>query len=187
MRLFLPAALLLAPLVFAPAHSAAAREPPQGLTIACGIGQQHWSATQPPVNLSHIFCGELNRRDKAVGLHARPGGALPATAQDFTLVKAPDADGVYEARFRIGEGRRWREKQRSSFFPDHCEPADILASILFAEAQSPTRPKFRGASGPEPRQDGYCYGLTGRPLTLEGWLLPDGPKRINTAWPVRGE
>ena len=120
MRLFLPAALLLAPLLLAPPHPAAAREPARGLPPVCVIGEQHWSATQPPVNLSHIFCGELNRRDKAVGLHARPGGALPATVRDFTLLTPPDADGVYEARFSIGEGRRWRDKERSSFFPDHC-------------------------------------------------------------------
>lgn len=153
--------------------------------VSCAIGQQQWSATQPPVNLSHIFCGELNRRDKAVGLHAVPGGALPRTVRGFTLLKAPDADGVYEGRFEIGEGGRWRDKGRSSFFPDHCSTGQVLASILYAEAASASRPKFNGPSGPQPRQDGYCYGLTGSPLALEGWLLPDGPKRINTAWPIR--
>lgn len=171
--------------ILIPASMISAREPPSALPIICTIGEQHWSATQPPVNLSHIFCGELNRRNRAVGLHARPGGEDPATVRQLRIIKAPDADGVYEASFEIGEGRRWRGKERSSFFPDHCSAAEILASTLYAEAQSTTRPKFSGPSGPLPRQSGYCYGLSGSPLSLEGWLLPDGPKRINTAWPIR--
>ncbi len=33
-----------------------------------------WSRTSPPINLTHIFEGEINKRGKPVGYHARPGG-----------------------------------------------------------------------------------------------------------------
>ena len=35
------------------------------------------SNTQPKINLTHIFEGEINKNNKPVGFHSRPGGKDP--------------------------------------------------------------------------------------------------------------
>lgn len=170
----------LALLLMAPAPPALARD--------CGPGPADWSRTEPSVNLTHIFCGQINRRGRAVGLHAMPGGEPPRTARAIAVLRPPDGEGVYEIAAEIGAGERWRRKRRSSIFPDHCARAEVVASILFA-ARVSARPgdRFAGPSGPVPAADGHCYGATGAPLRVEGWFLPGDGTRINTAWPVYRE
>lgn len=129
-----------------------------------------WTRTDPPVNQAHIFEGEINRRGKPVGFHARPGGRDPRGARVVRVVDRPNRRGVYTAEVEIvnGEGR-WLRKN-STFFPDSMDRAAVLAAILHAyEERAPGGSlKFRGPSG--------------RGFTIEGYLLDDG--RINTAWPV---
>jgi len=52
--------------------------------FACSVASEmdcaemsHWSATNPPVNQQHVFCGEWNKRKKRpAGFHSRPAGFL---------------------------------------------------------------------------------------------------------------
>jgi Bacterial EndoU nuclease len=127
------------------------------------------SDTSPPVNLSHVFEGEVNRKGRPVGFHARPGGRNPAGARVVRIVDRPNRQGVYTAEVEIrgGEGR-WLRK-RSTFYPDRMSRADVIAAILNAYKRRSTgrAEQFRGPSG--------------QGFTIEGWYQNG---RINTAYPI---
>src|SRR6185295_6991826 len=94
---------------------------------------ERWSTTDPPINLTHIFEGEINRRGKPVGFHARPGGMNPGGARVVRILDGPNREGVYVARVEIrdpGSGR-WLGKT-STLYPDALSEADVVAALLAA-------------------------------------------------------
>ena len=127
------------------------------------------SDTSPPVNLSHLFEGGINRKGRPVGFHARPGGKNPAGARLVRVLDGPNRQGVYtgQVEIRTHDGR-WLEK-RSTFYPDRMSRADVVAAILNAYRRRSTgaSEQFRGPSG---------HGFT-----IEGWHQNG---RINTAYPI---
>lgn len=129
------------------------------------------SDTSPPVNLTHIFEGEINRKGRPVGFHARPGGRNPPGARVVRVLDQPNRQGVYtaEVEIRTRDGR-WLEK-RSTFYPDRMRREEVVAAILNAYRRRSTgsAEKFRGPSG---------HGFT-----IEGWFQNG---RINTAYPIFG-
>jgi hypothetical protein len=129
---------------------------------------EQWSRTSPPVNLAHIFEGEINKRGKAVGFHSRPAGQNPANARVARIVDRPNRLGVYTAEVEIRSGGRWLAK-RSTFYPDRMDRAAVVQAILsaFENRASGGSEKFRGPSG--------------RGFTIEGYYQNG---RINTAYPI---
>ena len=124
-----------------------------------------WSATRPPINLTHIFAGEINRRGKAVGFHSRPGGADPNGSGIVRIVDRPNRFGVYTAMVWIG--RRSKIKF-STLYPDRLPRPMVIEAILSAHRQGRRRgERFSGPSG---------HGFT-----IEGYVQNG---RINTAYPI---
>jgi hypothetical protein len=124
-----------------------------------------WSDTRPPINLTHVFAGEINRRGKPVGFHSRPGGSDPWGSGVVRVVDRPDRAGVYTAVVWIG--RRGRSKF-STFYPDRLTRPQVIAAILNAYRQGRRRgERFSGPSG--------------RGFTIEGYLQSG---RISTAYPI---
>lgn len=127
------------------------------------------SDTRPPINLTHIFEGEINRKGRPVGFHARPGGRNPAGARVVRIVDRPNRQGVYTAEVEIRtEDGRWLKKQ-STFYPDRLSREEVVAAILNAWRKRSTgnAEKFRGSSG--------------QGFTIEGYYQNG---RINTAYPI---
>lgn len=127
------------------------------------------SATAPPINLSHVFEGEINRKGRPVGFHARPGGRNPRNARVERVLEGPNRLGVYVAAVEIrGRHGDWLDK-RSTFYPDRMSRQQVVAAILNAWQRRTTggAEKFRGPSG---------LGFT-----IEGWYQNG---RINTAYPI---
>ncbi len=122
------------------------------------------------VNEEHVFEGEINRRGKPVGFHARPGGRDPAHARVERVRTGPNRLGVYVATVAIRDhdSNRWLEK-RSSFFPDDMSRGDVLSVIRHAYANR------------EPGQTDRWRGPSGLGFTVEGWV---NRGRINTAYPI---
>jgi hypothetical protein len=134
---------------------------------ADGRGRVEWSATDPPVNETHIFAGQINKRGKPVGFHARPGGRNPANARVVRITDGPNRAGVYTADVEIRDGGRWLEKG-STFYPDAMSRQEVVAAILHAfHERTGGGEKFRGPSG--------------RGFTIEGYFQNG---RINTAYPI---
>jgi hypothetical protein len=148
-----------------------------GLVFLVGSGGVHsahaaqWSATDPPINETHLFSGEINKRGRPVGFHARPAGKDPANARVVTIDRGPNRFGIYEARVEIRKSffGKWLSK-RSTMFPDTMSRQAVIDAIVHAYRNRATEDsaKFRGPSG---------LGFT-----VEGYLLQDG--RINTAYPI---
>jgi hypothetical protein len=129
---------------------------------------EEWSRTRPPVNLTHLFEGEINRRGKPVGFHSRPGGRNPSGARVARVLDRPNRAGVYTAEVEIRSGSRWLSK-RSTLYPDRLDREAVVRAILNAWSRrtSGNSEKFRGPSG--------------QGFTIEGYYQ-DG--RINTAYPI---
>ncbi|WP_373086803.1 EndoU domain-containing protein [Sneathiella sp.] len=127
--------------------------------------------TEPSINLSHIFDGEINRHGKPVGLHVAPAAADSAHAQLKKILSGPNRVGVYTAIVRIFDPNelKWKEKF-SSIFPDRLSRQEIIAAILNAVSRKPV------ASGAKWR------GPSGRGFMIEGYQSKDGT--INTAYPL---
>lgn len=124
-----------------------------------------WSDTRPAINLTHLFAGEINRRGKPVGYHARPGGVDPQGSGVTRVLDKPNRFGVYTARVWIG--RRSRTKF-STFFPDRLSRKQVVAAVLNA---------FRKA-----RRRGESFrGPSGLGFTIAGYFRNG---RIHTAYPV---
>jgi len=133
-----------------------------------GRPAEEWSATSPPVNVTHIFEGEINARGKPVGFHSRPGGRNPQGARVVRIVDRPNRAGVYTAEVEIRSGPDWLPK-RSTLYPDRLDRNAVIQAALHAFAGRTTgdAEKFRGPSG---------LGFT-----IEGYYQNG---RINTAYPL---
>jgi len=133
-----------------------------------GKDRVEWSATDPPINVTHIFEGQINKRGKPVGFHARPGGRNPANARVVRIESGPNRAGVYTAEVEIRDGGHWLEKG-STFYPDALSRQEVIQAVLhaFRERTSGRSEKFRGPSG--------------RGFTIEGYFQNG---RINTAYPI---
>ena len=163
---------------------AAACSPPPEAGPRCGDAAYHWSATDPSINLRHVFCGDTNRRGRAVGFHAilalgQPG--VPALILDSIEPDGRDRTETFTADIRFPDG----QTKFSTFFPEACSEAEIIASILYAQERAePTEPwGFVGPSAPGAGGDGgYCLA-DGAPFPVRFGTLDDGTGRINTAFP----
>ncbi len=144
------------------------------LILGCGNAfaeRKLWTQTSPAVNATHIFIGEINRRGKPTGFHAKTNGQTPKDAKILKVKSRPNQAGVYTAHVGIYDKRsqQWKKKF-STMYPDTMEPAEIIKAVLHAYSnrkQGKTQP-WRGPSG---------HGFP-----IEGYVLNDG--RINTAYPI---
>lgn len=133
-----------------------------------GGERAEWSATDPPVNVSHIFEGQINKRGKPVGFHSRPGGRNPANARVVRVLDGPNRAGVYTADVEIRAGNQWLGKT-STLYPDAMSRGEVIEAVLhaFRSRTSGSSERFRGPSG---------HGFT-----IEGYFQNG---RIDTAYPI---
>jgi hypothetical protein len=159
-------------------------------TLDCGdAGKRLWSRSDPQVNLSHIFCGEIGRNGDPKGFHSR-AVALPTGAVDRVEDNRHRGGEVYDGTVIYSNGRR----KRSTFYPDDCSAEAILRSVLYAyRNQTGDHPAWGvlGPSAPEEatpdsgsQGDGYCRDDRGRPFEIRiGTIRRRGEDAINTAFP----
>ncbi|MEJ2308249.1 MAG: EndoU domain-containing protein [Gammaproteobacteria bacterium] len=135
------------------------------------LADRLWTQTEPPVNATHIFKGEINRRGKPTGFHAMIDGQTPENVRLLRVLDKPNRQGVYTARIAIRDpdSGAWKTKF-STLFPDRMQGAEVIEAILHAY-----RNREQGRSRP-------WRGPSGRGFPIEGYLLDNG--RINTAYPI---
>lgn len=182
----------------APAATAA---PPPGFD--CRRDDFEWSAGRPPINLRHVFCGELDD-DRPEGRQGeRPGGRpegrpkrLHATV--FTQTRnigsrlerrSDEGGGIYSA-IVVFDGNR---RKFLTFFPDHCSALQNVRSIEHAASNrlrahkqwgdiglsAPDADSIRGIAGFG--HEMFCLDNKSEPFEIRLGVLADG--RINTAFP----
>ena len=132
-----------------------------------------WSHTTPAINLKHIFCGEINKRGKPVGFHARPGGKNPSTAEVLAIKSGPNAAGIYTADIAVIAPDGEKKRKFSTLYPDRFSVQQTIDAILNAYKNAPPGgAKWRGPSG--------------QGFEIEGYLMEQGVHQgdINTAYPI---
>lgn len=130
-----------------------------------------WTPTDPEINATHIFLGEINRSGKPTGFHSRPDGADPKSARLVRRNEGPNQAGVYTAQVEVFDRREGRWKQKfSTMFPDHMSHGEVIQAILHAYSHR------------EREQSEPWRGPSGLGFPIQGYTLNDG--RINTAYPV---
>ena len=151
-------------------------------------GLSRWSANNPQINQTHIFCGEWDsRRNRAKGFHSRPNGVSPNTVASFQITQSPNARGVYGGNWSYAGYTN--STKFSTMFPDRCSQQQVLNSIAYAASNQTSCPSgapnwaWCGSSAPSANAKQYCNGNDGSILTVAGAYLNDG--RINTAFPLR--
>jgi len=140
----------------------------EAFSRSSGRRAEEWSRTSPPVNLSHIFEGQINKRGKPVGFHSRPGGKNPRNARVVRVIDRPNRAGVYTAEVEIRSGSGWLAK-RSTFYPDRLDRGFVVQAILnaYQHRERGGGEKFRGPSG--------------KGFAIEGYYQNG---RITTAYPI---
>jgi hypothetical protein len=151
-------------------------------------GLSQWSATHPPVNQQHVFCGEWNKRkNRPAGFHARPGGDTPAPVGALKMSQQPNTQGLYGVRWSY-TGHSGREKF-SSMFPDTCTDDQILKSIVYAATHPKPCPDGAprwakcGANKPAGGVNGYCEAWDQTLFTIAFATLKNNGN-VNTAFPI---
>ncbi|MGO1118473.1 EndoU domain-containing protein [Rhodovibrionaceae bacterium A322] len=153
--------------------------------LDCQAPRAQWSKSSPPVNLTHIFCGEVKASGKPTGYHALAKERTAGEALVARLLADPNSAGVYKARVCMGpEAPKAGEPKSetgackfSSMFPDDWDQEKVLTAILHAYE---TSGKGQGKDG---LPKGKWRGKSGQGFLIEGWLLPNA-ERINTAYPL---
>lgn len=173
----LPLLCLLALLV-TPAPAARALEPD------CESGARLWSQTEPPLDLTHLFCGERDPRDGGLeGYHALAGVRTPGEAAIRERYAGPNADGVSRAVVCAADAAAGGAKASckcSSLFPDDWSVERVVAAVLSALERG--RADGRG----------FFRGPGGAGFAVEGWLILGARARracgaercVATAWPA---
>jgi hypothetical protein len=148
----------------------------------------YWSATNPPVNQQHVFCGEWKKRkNRPAGFHSRPAGKDPATVGTLKITQQPNDKGLYGVRWSYA-GHPDREKF-SSMFPDTCNREQILKSIVYAARHPQSCPDGAprwakcGPNRPTQGGQGYCQALDDAIFTIAFAMLKNSNK-VNTAFPL---
>ncbi len=142
-----------------------ALEPEGSVQPSFGRVSPRWSDTRPAIDLIHLFAGEINRRGRPVGFHARPGGIDPARSGIVRLIDRPNRAGVYTARVWVTSPGKTKF---STFYPDRLTRRAVIDAILTAY--------HRGR-----RQGERFSGPSGHGFTIEGYVQEG---RILTAYPL---
>jgi hypothetical protein len=146
----------------------------------------HWASTNPPLNQTHIFCGEWSQ-NRPKGFHSRPGGLTPNTVENFQITQSANSQGIYGGTWNYSGHSN--QRKFSTMFPDSCTQTQVLNSIIYAAAHQQNCPAnaprwaWCGPNAPTANAEKYCKSDNNRLFTIAGALLSDG--KINTAFPLR--
>ena len=158
--------------------------PAASAPIDCSRPGTQWSKTDPPVNLTHIFCGVLHDDDRALrGYHALAGRHTPGEARIERRYAGPNADRVTRAIVCLPHERAVGAVSPckcSSMFPDDWTVEQVLDAIVTAVKTGRVDPR------------GFFRGPSGTGFAVVGWLLPPDTARarcgsdlcVATAWPA---
>ena len=111
--------------------------------------------------LEHVFLGEINRSNKAVGFHyEKTGNSTIGTEIRGGITSVPDIYGVYQGRVSIQGINKTSNKGISTFFPKSYTRADVIKSGLEA---------FKNRVRYDPTNPAAFSGTDSNGLVIEGY------------------
>lgn len=142
--------------------------------------QSSTSNTVPPTNsnpitsgtLEHVFHGEINRRNRAVGFHYEGAKmeAFKGTQINETTRSTLDTHGVYTAQVQV---KGVPKQANSSFFPDKWNKSKVVSTIKEA---------YNNRASVTGKPANYFEGNTSEGIVIGMYLNQDGT--IATAYPI---
>lgn len=156
--------------------------------VACPANP-HWSATVPPINMDHVFCGEI-KNNNAKGFHSRPNGINPATVVSFVKTQEENVNGIYGGIVTLINPGGPNPSKYSSIFPDSCSQGQVVESILYSyshqQACPPGAPVWATCGVNRPQNSDSAKYCVGNDVSSQFYiafaLLANGD--INTAFPL---
>ena len=80
-------------------------------------------------SMIHIFEGDINRKGRAGGYHYDMVEGTSGSIIEGTKSPALNDAGVYEAKVKVNETLKKANGGKSTFFPDHMSPQDVVDTI----------------------------------------------------------
>jgi hypothetical protein len=132
-------------------------------------------STSPKIGIEHLFHGEINEHNRAVGFHHRGSIGHEGKARVTKITREVNQYGVYAAKVEIfnpSENRWVPKSRRSTFFPDNWSRQKVLDEIRVAYSSAKLS------------SDGsrYWEGTCSAGFRIGGYLNEDGT--IRTAYPI---
>lgn len=146
-----------------------------------------WTTTVPPVNLTHIFCGEIigSNPGSIKGYHSER--LVPPHTGNTVVSIGPKKmlnGSIYSAYPVFSNGL----SKYSTFFPLTCTQLQIVNSALYVYSSGAvgTGGGKVGQSAPSQVGGGHQYCLNnGAPFPMQIYtVFASGQTRINTAFPL---
>ena len=144
-----------------------------------------FSDGDPPVNLVHIFCGQINKYGQATGFHSHPNGKNPKSAAAFDPVKAslspnPHSYTQYKNIYVRLNWNTWLQKLASptTFWPTSMRKRDVVSTIQWL--YSKCRPLNQNAYRAVVCIENYYYHSQKFAVKI---VLEN--KTVKTAYPVK--
>ena len=126
-------------------------------------------------SLIHIFEGDINRKGRAGGYHYDMVEGTSGSIVEGTKSPALNDAGVYEAKVEVNETLKKTNGGKSTFFPDHMSPQEVVDTINEAYSNKIYQEGSRGV----------YVGNSKEGIKIRMVLTDDG--KIITAYPAVSE
>ena len=123
----------------------------------------------------HIFEGDINRRGQAGGYHYDMVEGTSGSIIEGTKSPALNDAGVYEAKVKVNGTLKKANGGKSTFFPDHMSPQEVVDTINEAYSNKIYQEGSRGV----------YIGNSKEGIKIKMFLTDDG--KIITAYPTVSE
>ena len=126
-------------------------------------------------SLIHIFEGDINRKGRAGGYHYDMVEGTSGSIIEGTKSPALNDAGVYEAKVKVNGTLKKANGGKSTFFPDHMSPQEVVDTINEAYSNKIYQEGSRGV----------YIGNSKEGIKIKMFLTDDG--KIITAYPTVSE
>ena len=165
--------------------------------IGSPVGPEVWSNTQPPVSLTHIFCGQINNAGQATGVHGLGTNSQPSGAGVVRLQSACPSVGrlnmpcwrqtdVWNNRTIQFVRKLNPSNSAQLFYPGSFENTVNYLTTLYNNLNNVSNPSCQRL---HPNNNRYCFLVYYRPSinTLDHKTVLQmnaNNNNIRSAWPL---
>ena len=93
------------------------------------LAKLQYTETFTEKSLIHIFEGDINRKGRAGGYHYDMVEGTSGSIIEGTKSPALNDAGVYEAKVKVNGTLKKANGGKSTFFPDHMSPQEVVDTI----------------------------------------------------------